>query len=113
MGYSEKFRKKLEDYINQGKTHKERVKLSFRAGKIHLTYPVSDKIRSEYDAINEAIESLDSKDKLMPKKKHELIQLKKQVPQGKAVTQKAKEEFQDLINKILGQKAENNNTPKK
>jgi hypothetical protein len=103
MGYSEKFRIKLEEEINKGKTKEERVKISFKWGKTVLTKAVSDSIRSDYDAINDAIENLDKKDKLFPKKKHELIQLKKSVPKGYGITKAQKEELQDLINEILGQ----------
>jgi hypothetical protein len=104
MGYSEKFRRKLEAQINAGKSHKDRVILSFRAGFYVLTKPVGDSISAEYDLIDEAIKSLDSKDKLMPMKKHELIQLKRQVPKRYGISNKVKEELQDIINDILGKK---------
>ena len=106
MGYSEKTRKKIEDQINQGKTHAERVKLSFEAGKMVLTKPVSDKIRDSYDQINSAIESLDIKDPLMPMKKHELQELKKSVPKLYAIPNALKEELQEIINAILAKRRE-------
>jgi hypothetical protein len=42
----------------------------------------------------------------MPKKKHELIQLKRSVPKGYGITNTQKEELQDLINEILAQNNE-------
>lgn len=104
MGYSEKTRRKLEYLINRGKTHEERVKISFDAGKTIITKPTSDKIRNDYDAINRAIDSLDTKDILFPKKKYELQQLKKDVPRKYAISKGAVEELQEVINKILAQK---------
>jgi argininosuccinate lyase len=102
MGYSEKFRKKLEAQINQGKSKEDKVKLSFKAGKMVLTKAVSKQIRKDYDVINDAIEKLDTNDKLFPKKKHELLQLKKSVPKKYQISKGIVAEVQDMINEILG-----------
>ena len=107
MGYGEKNRRKLEEQINKGKTHKERVHLSFKAGKVVLTDSVSNKIRSAYDTINDAIDNLDRKDKLFPIKKQELIELRRTVPKQFAIPNALKEELQEIINAIL---AKNSNT---
>jgi hypothetical protein len=107
MGYSEKYRRKLEQLINQGKTKEERVKLSFKAGYQVLTKPVGDQIRESYDAINKAIEDLNQNDPLFSKKKHYLQGLKKDVPKKYAITKEQTAELQDLINDILDEEVKN------
>lgn len=107
MGYSEKYRKKLEDIINTGKTKEERVKLSFKAGYTVLTKPSGDVIRESYEKIEDAINNLDSKDPKMGEKKHNLQQLKKQVPFLTKIPNKLKQEVQETINDILGKNSSN------
>lgn len=109
MGYSKKFLKKLEEKINRGKTHNERVKISFKCGFMILTKPVSDSISEEYELIENAINDLDIKDPLMPLKKHELIALKKQVPKRHSVSSNVKAELQEIINAILGKRRNDDN----
>jgi hypothetical protein len=94
----------MQARINEKETHKERVSESFKIAKEELTDQASNFIAQDYKAINDAIDSLDTKDLLFPKKKYELQQLKKDVPKKYAISKGAVEELQEIINKILAQK---------
>ena len=100
----------LDSKINEFKQEMERKRsagemvtgIDIINAEKELTKSIGERIKSLYQAIEDAIAKLDIADPDMPKKKQDLLELKPDVPRKFAITKDDMVYLNDALNAILG-----------